>query len=92
MSQPQPLALQQQSGDTFTFSYQDESLATELSLVANAAHDRLDEIRAFFAIDNKKSGGIYFCRDIETFSSKLQFEPPVWYNAVAQQDLNQIVV
>jgi hypothetical protein len=92
MSQPQPLALQQQSGDTFTFSYQDENLATELSLVANAAHDRLDEIRAFFAIDNKKSGDIYFCRDIETFSSKLQFEPPVWYNAVAQQDLNQIVV
>ena len=63
-----------------------------MSLVEAGVPAELERILDYFQITLKLEGEIYFCEDKEAFSSKLQFEPPSWYNAVAQPGLKQIVV
>ena len=75
---------------TFVYSYQSPRLAKEMSLVEAGVPAELERILDYFQITLKFEGEIYFCDDKEAFSSKLQFEPPSWYNAVAQPRLKQI--
>jgi hypothetical protein len=78
--------------EPFVYSYQNQRLAKEMSLVVAGVPAELERIQNYFQITRKFLGEIYFCEDEEAFSSKLQFEPPSWYNAVAQPGLKQIVV
>jgi hypothetical protein len=61
-------------------------------VVAKGIDSQLNKINALLGINHVLSGTVYFCDDYQSFSSKLQFEPPEWYNAVAQSGLRQIVV
>ncbi len=73
-------------------SYQNSDLARDLSVVVATIEPELFELETALGIKISRSGEIYFCSDLEDFSRKLQFEPPDWYNAVAQDSLKQIVV
>ncbi|MDG1405492.1 MAG: peptidase MA family metallohydrolase [Planctomycetota bacterium] len=91
-SQAEAHAQQVSREKTFVYSYQSPRLAKEMSLVEAGVPAELERILDYFQITLKFEGEIYFCEDKEAFSSKLQFEPPSWYNAVAQPGLKQIVV
>jgi hypothetical protein len=91
-SQAAVLAQHVAKEEPFVYSYQTQRLAKEMSLVVAGVPAELERIQNYFQITRKFLGEIYFCEDEEAFASKLQFEPPTWYNAVAQPGLKQIVV
>lgn len=84
--------LPQQGGGQLSVEFQNPEVESRVAVVAKGIDAQLSKINAFLGLNHVLPGQVYFCEDYESFASKLQFEPPEWYNAVAQFDLRQIVV